>query len=383
MSQSIQKRHTYGTHRACPPEETLARVAPFLAQAGITRVADLTHLDELGIPVVQAVRPNSRTLSVSQGKGLTLQLAKVSAIMEAIELWHAEDPVPPVTQARVRELEPELGYDVRQLQHSERGFLHPGVRLDWVPARTLTTGRETYVPRALMLQDFTVRMQYAPPIFHGSSNGLASGNVKAEAALHGLLEVVERDALTLAMRDRWPRERLVDPATVTSPSNRQLLDRLTAAGVEFLIFDATGPTGLPCFRFSIWSQALPEIFAGAGCHLDKDVALSRAITEAAQTRLTLIAGARDDLVDQTWLWSRDLLSTPPVTLPRQESMTRDFQQIQSMASENLQADLERVSRLVEQQTGFSPMLVDLTRPDMGIPVTFIVAPGLRVAHEVI
>ncbi|MCP9984172.1 hypothetical protein [Actinomadura madurae] len=79
-----------GTHRARLPEDTLRGLEPILDQVGITRIADVTWLDEIGIPVYQAIRPDSWSLCVSQGKGLTGDLAKVSAVMESIELWHAE-----------------------------------------------------------------------------------------------------------------------------------------------------------------------------------------------------------------------------------------------------------------------------------------------------
>jgi ribosomal protein S12 methylthiotransferase accessory factor len=80
-----RKAFKAGTHRHVGPEQTLARVRPFLGRMGITRVANVTGLARIGIPVVQAVRPNSRSLSVSQGKGLTLAAAKASALMEAGE----------------------------------------------------------------------------------------------------------------------------------------------------------------------------------------------------------------------------------------------------------------------------------------------------------
>src|SRR3954463_14012388 len=79
-----------GTHRVTSPDETLARVPPLLPEMGITRIANVTGLDRIGIPVVMVCRPNARTLSVSQGKGLTLAAAKVSGVMESIELHHSE-----------------------------------------------------------------------------------------------------------------------------------------------------------------------------------------------------------------------------------------------------------------------------------------------------
>src|SRR4051812_23015637 len=77
--------HRNGTHRVVSPDETWQALRPLLEPAGITRVADLTWLDELGIPTVQAVRPASVTLSVSQGKASTYRAAQVSAVMESIE----------------------------------------------------------------------------------------------------------------------------------------------------------------------------------------------------------------------------------------------------------------------------------------------------------
>src|SRR6478609_9891201 len=79
-----------GTVRARSAEQTWEALAGHLPHYGITRVADLTGLDCIGLPVWTAIRPASRTLSTSQGKGATSLLAKLSAVMEGIELWHIE-----------------------------------------------------------------------------------------------------------------------------------------------------------------------------------------------------------------------------------------------------------------------------------------------------
>src|SRR5688500_2421769 len=79
-----------GTHRLIDPAETVARVRPFMPAMGITRVANITGLDCIGVPVVMVCRPNARSLAVSQGKGLNLAAAKASALMEEIESYHAE-----------------------------------------------------------------------------------------------------------------------------------------------------------------------------------------------------------------------------------------------------------------------------------------------------
>ncbi len=67
------------------PRETLSRVEPLLAGFGITRVARHTGLDDIGIPVWCAYAPNSRSIVIAQGKGLTDIDAKVSTVMEALE----------------------------------------------------------------------------------------------------------------------------------------------------------------------------------------------------------------------------------------------------------------------------------------------------------
>src|SRR5436309_4237662 len=84
------KGFTYGTHRSCSPAETWERIKPHFAKAGLTRVADITGLDRVGIPVTLAYRPDSPTMASSTGKGLTLEAALVSGAMEAMELYHAE-----------------------------------------------------------------------------------------------------------------------------------------------------------------------------------------------------------------------------------------------------------------------------------------------------
>src|SRR4051812_8700232 len=84
------KAHLAGCHRMVAPEQTLSRITPLAQSMGITRVATITGLDVIGIPVVAVTCPNSRSIAVAQGKGLSLAAAKVSGLMEAIENFHAE-----------------------------------------------------------------------------------------------------------------------------------------------------------------------------------------------------------------------------------------------------------------------------------------------------
>src|SRR5271155_3839226 len=91
LSGRVAKNFRRGTHRTISPSETWEWVRPLASRMGITRVGNVTGLDRIGIPVAVAVRPNSRSVSVSQGKGLDVAQAMTSALMEAVEGFHAED----------------------------------------------------------------------------------------------------------------------------------------------------------------------------------------------------------------------------------------------------------------------------------------------------
>ena len=127
----MDKVYFLGTHRCRAPDQTLAAVTPLLAQYGITRLADVTGLDTLRVPVVMAVRPLALTLTVAQGKGVTLEAARASAAMEAIEVWHGEFAVPPAScSAPAADL--SLGYPVSRPDSPSRqpGHRPYGARVD-------------------------------------------------------------------------------------------------------------------------------------------------------------------------------------------------------------------------------------------------------------
>src|SRR3954453_12248476 len=126
------KPHLDGTHRTVEPAVTLERLRPLLPAIDITRVGVITGLDVIGIPVVMVCRPNGRSLSVSQGKGVDLQAAKVSGIMEAVEAWHAENVLLPLRLATYRELRAVAHVvDVAQLPRPALSRFHPDLTILW------------------------------------------------------------------------------------------------------------------------------------------------------------------------------------------------------------------------------------------------------------
>jgi YcaO-like protein with predicted kinase domain len=292
-----------GSYRSCHPAETLERLAPHLLECGITRVANVTGLDRIGIPVWIAVRPNSRSLSLSQGKGLTHEGARASALCESIETFYAERCANPLRIARYAILRCEENVaDVDGLPRPRYGLYNHQEAIPWVQATDLMHGQTIWVPYELVHADATVPRHPGSGCFVFSTNGLASGNTAAEATFHGLCELIERDAIALwkLNSEEFQKCTRVRNSSVDDPVCVELIRRLEAAEIDTLIWDVSSSLGVPVFRvliFDRWSQSqlasLPVAF-GAGCHPERGVALTRAITEAAQCRLTTISGARDD-----------------------------------------------------------------------------------------
>jgi ribosomal protein S12 methylthiotransferase accessory factor len=367
------KATSVGTHRVRPAEETWEWIRPILPQCGITRVAEVTWLDEIGIPVFQAVRPNAHTLSVSQGKGVTAMLARVSAAMEGVELWHAEHPQQPGIAATIEEIEGKLGYPFDMLPLVPLHFVGPDCRFEWYPAARIDGEGTSYLPSSLLRLDSCVTGRWTPAAFRATSNGLASGNVLDEAVLHGLYEVVERDASARARRHGTGQP--LDLSSVDDPSACMLLERLTSAGMNVAVQFLPSPFGVPTFDTLISNSMFPVPFAGVGTHLDAGVALCRALTEAAQARATAIAGTRDDLGQAPYrathfsLVNRSSSASPPA----HEAV--DFTSVVSAPLSDVHEEAVHVARRIEAVTGCPPLYVDLTRPELGVPVCKVVCPG--------
>ena len=371
------KSYLLGTHRTMKPGDTWLRLAPALARVGVTRVADVTQLDFLGVPVYQAVRPRSRNLSVSQGKGITSMAARVSAAMEAIELYHAEELVGlEEVVLSVREMR-----SANCLTTSELPWLTQTHRLDaasisWVQARELGTGNEAWLPRQVVELDFTLPETLQPHLFFRSSNGLASGNCFEEALVHALSEIVERHGLYLAIKGLRPR-RAIDPDSVEVPYCRDLIDGFRDAGARLAIYDLSWEAGLPVISVKLALDDLPRVWGGAGCHPSAEIALSRALTEAAQSRLTFISGSRDDLSFSEY--------APPAYQtferfiePRPEQC---FHELSSVARNDVAGDVEVLLDSLSR-VGQRVFAVDLTRDDIDVPVVKVFAPGLGESHDV-
>lgn len=267
-------------------------------------MARQTDLDRIGIPCFAAFRPNASTLSNSQGKGLDDDSARASAVMEAAEFAIAERASPPTGMSTTAELRSRglKVFDTRRLMPIGQG-IPDGLPLAFVEGIDLFSGDAVMVPH----EATTIDLQGATlETLNRSTNGLASGNTESEAVFHALCELIERDAnaLYLARQER-SGPRVIDLAAVTDDTVVGLIARVRDAGFDLWLIDQTSDLGIPCVEAIIGDPTYGysrhfDVATGYGCHPIAERALIRAITEAAQTRITNIAGSRDDFVPEEY-----------------------------------------------------------------------------------
>jgi ribosomal protein S12 methylthiotransferase accessory factor len=378
--------------RIVPPAETMARARELFGPLTITRVGVVTGLDCVGIPVAQAYRPNSRSLAVSQGKGLDVEAARVSAVMETIELYHAERITAPLRHASYAELVPQFRLVApERLPRIDPSRFTPKLNLLWIEGTNLFDESSLWVPYELVHTNYTFPFPPGTGCFVMSSNGLASGNHVLEARLHGLCEVVERDAITL-LRHAPETERAarkLELASVSEPSLVDLLERFARAGLVVGVWDATSDIGVPVFHCIVKErdgrghlQLGP--LEGMGCHPRREIALARALTEAAQARVTVIAGARDDFSRSRALRSRDPERAAAAERALGIAGKLPFDRVATHAKDTLEDDLDVLLTGLHQAGLDQAIWVDLTKREFEdqVHVGRIIVPGLETYHQV-
>lgn len=387
LQDSTKKAYLAGAHLLIDPAETLSRVLPFMPAMGITRIANVTGLDRIGIPVVMVCRPNSRSIAVSQGKGLSLDAAKASGLMESVESWHAERIELPLKLGSFEDLAgTHRLVDIDRLPPMAGSLYQPGLPILWIEGSNLVNTENCWLPYEIVHSYYSHPAPAGSGCFAQSSNGLASGNHYLEAVSHAICECVERDASSL-----WHQQNQtcraatkLDLVTVDDGYCLEILARLEAADIATTVWDTTSDTGIPSFECVLLDKqsAVSHPGQGAGCHPSKAIVLLRALTEAAQVRTTYITGARDDLshaeyhppeLEQKVQCFHDLVGQTPASV--------DFKRIASREFENFAQD---VDWLLTQLRGVGidqVLCIDLSKSSIGIPVVRVVIPGLEGPHD--
>jgi len=377
--------YTLGTHRAVAPQETLKKISPHLQTCGITRCADITHLDMLGLPVYSAIRPEGLVLQTANGKGLTKECARVSALMEAIECYHAENPDPDRLHRN----------SYRSLKNQGEHVLHPAdidgfvgqfnldtYIIDWVAGEDLLSGKRVWAPAS------AIYFGCEPLLYNTSTNGLASGNHIVEATLHALYELIERDAGSrlsvdgkLKIKERC---QVLDSDTIDDIHLRPMLDRIQETQNKLVLLWVESAIQLHTF----WAVLLDKkpfsrvstFNIGWGTHLDVQIAAIRAVTEAIQSRGTFIQGSREDVVEKPVYSAQDVDQSPAYKYFDNLKGTATWKDVTAQFPSHTVdffASYEQVlTRLSE--TGHRQILrFDLSKTALDIPVVKCVVPSLK------
>ena len=376
-----------GTHRSASLDDTLKRALRLAPVTGITRVANVTGLDSIGIPVVMVCRPNSRSVAVSQGKGIDLASARVSGLMEAIELYHAETITLPLRLATYEELRCQHNIvEVDDLPPACESRFRPFLRLLWCEGRDLSDGRNVLVPYEMVHTNYAVPLPDGHGCFAASSNGLASGNTLIEAISQGICEVIERHATSLWKRRQGFHEECLELTSIDDPISQEIIGKFESAGLLVAIWDITTDIKIAAFNClivprdqSMWHCAAA---AGYGCHPARKIALLRALTEAAQTRLTMISGLRDDFRGDMYEQLQDLeLMTAIRDHVAASRATRCFSDVPNRDADTFEEDVEWELKCLERAGVRRVVAVDLTKPELELPVVRVIIPGLEAMLE--
>ena len=298
-------KYLEGTQRVLGPETTLANTTKLLPKIGVTRIANITDLDRVGIPVFSAIRPSAAAgaISIYSGKGATETNARISAIMESFERCLAEQPEVSINLSGVKldalrvtdtyeslcESYPTLYPDALLLPQHIAEFTN----LEWVMGHDLMNDVEVFVPANAVFHPY--EPQGCTKLFRSNTNGLASGNTIEEAILHGLLEVIERDALSIAEYTRNPGKEIA--LSESDGLNFGLKKKMEDAGIKVKIWLLDSDVNIPTVVVALDDMVLKDpalLVMGAGSHLSPEIAVTRALTEAAQSRVVQIHGARED-----------------------------------------------------------------------------------------
>jgi YcaO-like protein with predicted kinase domain len=363
--------------------ETLKLAATAAKQAGVARVSDVTGFAVRGIPVFQATRPASRSLCVSQGKGLTATAAIVGALLESVELWMAEGLARPQERRSLAQ-GAQSGLSMWSGPRDALAIdLDPKQERTWLPGVDLFSGRACPIPWDLLSLDCTLDKLDCT----STSMGLASGNTRTEALVSGLAETLEHHSMALFER-LSPREKLdaqIKLATIEDPLIRQLLRRIEAAGFRARAWSLANETGLPavlCILFNR-EQCFDGIApaGGSGCHPNARVAFLRALLEAVQSRAGLVAGARDDLKPQDYVGGPEREVAIVFGALAFGDGLLEWRKVATADCASSEQCLEFLLARARNLTSLPIAVFDHEAPCPGLHVAHVVAPGLFVRER--
>ena len=341
--------------------------------------------------------------SKSAGKGSTRDQSRVSALCEAIERYSGayfgdeirirrrfiefaaeEEAIHPNDAQLFSETQFDNAKVINAKGHPYNivpARLDPDTEIDWTPVWSLTQQRHRYLPTTML---------YSMPADHrgpadliADSNGCAAGNTLEEAILQGFFELAERDAFAIWWYNRL-RVAAVDLSSFDDEYLTSASEHYARYGRELWMLDITSDIGIPTFvALSRKPESHTEdIIYGAGAHFDPRMAALRAVCEMNQCLTWLPQPGRSadgPTIDDPlalWWWRTARLADCSWLAPASGEPLSTASRHAILESTDTREDVERCRALVEAK-GMEFLVLDQTRPDIGMPVARVIVPGMR------
>lgn len=370
-----------------------------LQALGVTRIARVTGLDRSGVEVACAVRPLGHVLQVCNGKGEVFEQAAAGALLEAAELWGAErvDPAELVFGSREEVAASFEGEVWGAEELGSAGALDAGplwsarTRCAWRRGVELFNGAAVLVPARAVHCPPPGAPPLGPAVVRWSSNGSGAHPHRAGAILHALLEAAERDQLARALPEGFApaaiEQAMIAPGSLrrAAPRTARWIEALGARGFDVHLFDLSGPgrLGLPVAGALLVERSGGPVglTAGYACALGRDEALLAALLEAAQSRLTDIHGAREDVRASDPGADEALIGACRCAKPRRSA--GEMPQVRASGKGGEGGAARSVEKVLARLSaaGFARAAAfDLAPPRFPVHIAKVVVPGMKVSE---
>lgn len=375
-----------GTHRVIAPSKTIEINENKLKVAGITRIADITDLDRIGLPIYTAIRPTAEdgAVSIYGGKGITKDHAKASAMMEGFERYSAErQDIDETIIASLSEIEEFGEYIDPKSLNLPKEFEKKDISdlsLEWSKSIDLISNREYYIPTNAIYHPY-ISKDDSQSLFKSNTNGLASGNILEEAILHGIFEVIERDAWSI-FELTHKNYAQIDISSIENEIIIDLIEKFESEGIKIKLMDFTADIKIPTIAASADDTITKDaglLTLGMGTHLDPEVAILRALTEVAQSRATQINGAREDTVRADFAREAGYERMKRINkfYFRDEEEQIKLSDIENKSTSSITRDIEIVKDELVSNDIQKILYSNLTRPELDVSVVRVVIPEME------
>lgn len=383
----VSQKLAPASSRLVDPATTEARIRPLLWRIPVTRIAELTPLDPIRLPVYCAMTPLARDLTTHMGKGVDDVSARVSALMEAIERVSAES-VEGEMRTRTSYTKLSRNSSVRPVDPthfdlpSDSAYA-PERDFTWIESYDVVAGMSV-----LMAADLVVNPPSEGILHEVDTNGLAAGNTVLEAVVHGLTETIERDAhsqleFVSAFGESNDPPSLLNTIDLASLPERagRLVERLQSYALDVVVHEAVSDIGVATFLTLVTDYDYPSRtgasarhFAGWGTAPHAELALLRSLTEAVQSRLGTVQAARDSF-NTSGLGQRQAARSARREL-LVDRYSSEFSSVSTFECSDLRDDLEFLLERLAAAGLRQVIVTDMTRRDLGVPVVRVRVPGL-------